>query len=674
MEKALSAKTRFNDAIAFLEQGDVDGALSLCRHVIQANPDDINMVALLGAIYLQRNDYSEAEKYLSQAIQLAPSFAKPHEDLGILLVNSGRFAAAVEVLQTAIRLEPSLELANFNLGKALSALGRGPEADKAFEASFELSPQRKSLAIAAKLHKEGKFEEAEHLYRRVLQEYPNNIDALRMLALIHLESSQFDSAERLLKRAIDLAPDFIAPLLDLGKILRDQERYLDAIVYLERAISLCPQAQVQPQVQAQTLILLASCYAPIGRIEEAIKRYTMCLELNPDHPAALLGLGHTLKTSGRVAEGIKSYRRCLSVKPENGETYWSLANLKTFSFTSDEIANMEKWLATEKLDDNSRVNFLFALGKAHEDKADFEQAWHYYKSGNDQQRMRVSYDPVQTEVLNDAIINVFDEELFAKYANSGHVSPAPIFILGLPRSGSTLLEQVLASHSMVEGTAELSYLSRVITSVNRNQVNGIKYPEAIRELNSKHLQTLGEDYLRLAQIHRHENKVFFIDKMPNNFPHIGMLQLMLPNAKIIDARRHPFDACLGNFRQLFAKGQAFTYDLQEIAEYYLQYQRLMDHWDTVLPGKVLHVQYEEVVTDFENQIRRLLEFCGLPWEDQCLQYYNSSRAVRTASSEQVRQPIYKTSLNFWRNYEMHLDELFSVLEPFRERYRCYEYF
>ena len=286
--------------------------------------------------------------------------------------------------------------------------------------------------------------------------------------------------------------------------------------------------------------------------------------------------------------------------------------------------------------------------------------------------MLVQYDPVHTETINDAIIEVFDRKLFEEKSGSGHPDPAPIFILGLPRSGSTLLEQVLSSHSQVEGTSELPYLGRVATSLNRNRPDGVNYPEAVRELAPDNFAALGEDYIRYAQLHRTEGKPFFVDKMPNNFPTIGFLHLILPNAKIIDARRHPLDACVGNFRQHYARGQTFAYDLTDIGEYYLQYQRMMDHWHEVLPDRVLTVQYEEVVTDFENQVRRILEYCRLPWEDNCIKFYETERPVRTASSEQVRQPIYTGALNFWRNYEGRLGELEEILEPIRDRYRKYE--
>jgi hypothetical protein len=311
----------------------------------------------------------------------------------------------------------------------------------------------------------------------------------------------------------------------------------------------------------------------------------------------------------------------------------------------------------------SEVNMLFALGKAWEDRGDYARAWGYYADGNAKRRQDEWYDPVNTEVLHDAIREVFNEKLLARRAGSGDPDPAPIFIVGLPRSGSTLLEQILASHSQVEGTAELPYIGRVAASLNLNRADGVNYPAAVRELDASHLRTLGQDYLRYAQLHRRRGTLHFIDKMPNNFPHLGLISLILPNARIIDARRDPLDTCVSCFRQLFARGQPFTYDLVDIGEYYLQYRKMMDHWQAVLPGRVLTVQYEELVGDFEKQVRRLLDYCGLPFEENCLRFHETERPVRTASSEQVRRPINAEAIGRWRHYEKHLDALKEVLQP-----------
>ncbi len=657
-------KATFEEALQLINNGRLQQAIDLCQRALERTPDDINMTALLGAVFLQANNYQAAEDYLKKAIDLAPAFAKPHEDLGILLVNLKREEEAIPLLQKAVRLDPSLESANFNLGKALAACGRGAEADKAYEAAFELNPERKAMAMAAEHHRRGEDDKAEQLYRQVLQKNPQNVDAMRLLALLACTANHFDDAERMLRKAIEVAPDFLGAYMDLGKILKDMDRLEEAIDCFRKAVALAPN-NFKPQMQ------LASTLAPAALNIEAVTAHQRALEITPNHPGALLGLGHALKTAGRQAEGIEAYEQCIKVRPDNGETYWSLANLKTYTFRDDQIEEMEQRVRSEGLDPNAEINFLFALGKAYEDRKEYEKSWQYYEEGNEKQRMSVGYDPVLTEIQNTDIINTFSKAFFDSHKGMGNPDPSPIFILGLPRSGSTLLEQIIASHSMVEGTSELPYLGRIATSMNRNRADGINYPEAVLELKDKHFDQLGEKYLQKAKMHRIEGKPFFIDKMPNNFPNIGLLHSILPNAKIIDARRHPLDSCFGNFKQLYAKGQNFTYDLSDIGEYFLQYQRMMDHWDEVLPGRVLHCQYEDTVNDLETQVKRVLEYCGLPWEEGCVNYHQNDRVVRTASSEQVRQPIYNKSIGTWRRYESGLEELVDVLEPILPLYEKY---
>lgn len=666
MSSPTAPRAVFNEAIELIGAGKPDQAAQLCGNSLQNFPNDVSLLGLLGVIFVKMNQPGQAERYLRKTIELAPSFAKPHEDLGMLLINLNRHDEAISLLQSATRLDPKSADAFFNLGKALAKVGRGREADEVFEAAFELTPSRKLLAEAARLHGEGKYDEAERVYRQILNTEPDNVDALRMLAMLAATAGHFDDAEKLLRQVITVAPDYFTAHMDLGRILKDQDRFEDAIIALRAAL------QIEPN-NAGTWFMLGATLAPAALTYEAVEAYQKSLELRPDSPPVLLGLGHVLKTIGQQDKGIAAYKRCIELKPDNGETYWSLANLKTFRFSDAELAQMEQRVQSGEIDHaSSEVNFHFALGKAYEDREEYDRAWHWYETGNQKQRQLVSYDPVETEVTNDALIEVFNGDFVQQMADQGCKDSSPIFVVGLPRSGSTLIEQILASHSMVEGTSELPYLARVGGSLNKNRADGINYPHAMRELSASHLQSLGQDYLKYAQMHRTEGAPRFIDKMPNNFPNLGLLSLILPNAKIIDARRHPLDSCLGNYRQLYAKGQDFTYDQTDIGEYFLQYQRLMDHWHTVLPGKILTLQYEENVVDLDNQVKRLLEFCELPWEDACLRFYETDRPVRTASSEQVRQPIYTGSVNFWRNYEDKLEELIEVLEPVRDQYRPFE--
>ena len=661
MSRLSSAKGRFDEIMELVERGEYGHAESLCRALMQKYPQDVNVLGLRGAVLVKLNRLPEAEGTLRQAIRIAPTFAKPHEDLGVVLLELGRPAEAAETLRRAIWLDPQLELAHFNLGRALALLGFAREADEAYEKSFSLNPERGRLARAAEHQRAGRLKEAERICRQVARANPQNVDALRMLGRLALAAGRNGEAERLLRRALRIAPDFAGALTDLGRALKEQSRFGEAIECFERLLALEPE-------NPQAWLHLGAALAPAGQTQRAIEAYERALALRPDFAGAQLGLGHALKTAGRQEAAVRAYRECIRRKPDSGESYWSLANLKTYRLGDADVAAMEERLRRDDLNHQSRVNFLYALAKAHEDREDYEAAWQRYVEGNALQRRQEKYDPVQTEVLHDDIIEVFDEAMLRSKAGQGDPDPAPIFIVGLPRSGSTLLEQILASHSQVEGTAELPYVGRVATSLNRNRAAGVNYPQAVRELEGEHLHALGEEYLALAAIHRVEGKPRFIDKMPNNFPAVGFLHLILPNATIIDARRHPLDACLGCFRQLFARGQTFTYDLTDIGEYFLEYERMMDHWHAVLPGKVLTVQYETLVGDFENEVRRLLAHCNLPFEDACLRFYETDRPVRTASSEQVRQPIHRRSVGYWRRYEDKLAALQEVLAPSLARY------
>jgi tetratricopeptide (TPR) repeat protein len=372
-------------------------------------------------------------------------------------------------------------------------------------------------------------------------------------------------------------------------------------------------------------------------------------------------MAHHLKTIGEQEKAIAWYRKSIEVGPDHAESYWSLANLKTFRFEDSEVDAMLRLLEDADLEDEPRAQVHNALGLEYEGRGDYERAFEHFSLCNIARRKSEYYDPVDTEDTHDRVIELFDEAFLARDAGSP-VEPTPIFVVGLPRSGSTLIEQILASHSQVEGTHELSDLSKVLRAMRRGRRREKRFPEVIAGLNARGWARIGEQYLERTEKYR-SGALFFIDKNPNNFIFIGLIRLAMPNAKIINARRHPLDSCLGSFKQLFASGQPFSYDMTELGEYYLQYQRLMDHWHRVLPDFVLDVHYEDVVGDLEGQVARLLEFCGLPFEEGCIRFHETRRAVKTASSEQVRQPIYSTSVNLWRNYERQLSDLAEILAP-----------
>ena len=511
------------------------------------------------------------------------------------------------------------------------------------------------MADAELAGRDGRFEDAEKNLREILSRQPGNIKAMRMLGTIALEANRWKAARRILERAVELAPNVAVGWTDLANLYLKQDRYDEALEKVRKAIEIAPDFAHAWVVQGNTL-------SRAQRHTEALEAYRKALEISPRNVGALSGCGHVLKTIGRQQEAIEAYRNCIRANPTYGETYWSLANLKTFEFEPDEVRLMTRLSVDESLADEPRVNMFLSLGKHYENEEDYDRAFEYYRRGNDLRRQNEIYDPVHTQVVHDRIIETFDRDFFDNHEGSGNPSPAPILIVGLPRSGSTLIEQILASHSQVEGTMELPDLGRMINALGRQSRGGAKYPEIVLKLDEEAIVGLGRQYLESTMRYRSDSP-HFIDKMPNNFPAVGFLQLILPNAKVINARRHPLDSCLGCYKQLFYRGQSFTYDQYELGHYYLQYQRIMDHWHDVLPGKVLDVQYEDMVADQEHQTRRLLEYCGLPWEDRCLRFYETDRPIHTASSEQVRQPIYTKAVNFWRNYEQHLGELIEILEP-----------
>lgn len=635
-------------------------AEQLCRSALADLPGEPNLSSLLGAALNRQGRGAEAEPLLRRSLEIEPGYAKGHEELGRSLLQLGRADDAIASLRRALELDPRLQSAQLTLIDALTEAGHAAEAGQVMQSFLRADPARELIAKAAEHHRAGRLEEAEEAYREVLKRNPRNLEALRLLGVIAISTEHYGQAEQLLKRAVDIAPDYLAAWIDLSRAQLERFDLTAALASIHRAEQLNPHS-VHVQVN------IANVLARSGKNEEAIAAYHRAIALKADATAACVGLGNTLRTVGRQAEAIEAYRRAAALRPELSEAWWSLSNLKTFRFEEAEIAAMERQLAAENLPDEARVQFSFALGKAYEDRGDHPRAFAFYDQGNRTRRAHESYDPVQTETINDRIIGVFDAAFLAAHAGGGDPDPAPIFIVGLPRTGSTLVEQILASHSMVDATHELPEGGRLINRINRERNDRVHYPEAVRDFDAGQWAALGRSYLEETRKYR-ADAPRFVDKMPNNFAIIGLLSLALPNAKFINTRRHPLDTCLSCYKQLFARGQPFTYDLMELGEYYLQYDRLMAHWHAVLPGRVLDVQYEDMVADQAGQTRRLLEYCGLPWEDACLQFHETERAIRTASSEQVRRPIYDSSLGIWRNYEQELAPLIEILAPVLARF------
>ena len=639
-----------------MRAGDPALAERICRQALNAFPRDANLLCLLGATLIRQDKAQQAEHTLSRAAQLYPTFSRAQEGLAEALILQGKLPEALEALERAEKLEPASASVKIKKGRVLDALGRNDEADTLYEESIRLTPNREDLVRGIRLQRMGNLREAERIYQAVLAKDPEDVDALRLLAGIAMQAKQHGDAEVLLARAVEIAPDFYQGWMDLGNAQREQDRLDEALESYRRAMRLKPELP-QPYTGAGMALGMA------GRHAEAIEMFEAGLAQGPAHAGALAGLGHVQKTVGDQAAAIDAYRRCVEHNPWHGEAWWSLANLKTYRFSAEDVATMEAEVAAERTNDEQRAHFQFALGKAYEDAGDHARAFEYYRQGNENRREREKYDPVQTIDMHDQCIEVFTREFFEQNAGRGDPRPDPIFIVGLPRSGSTLIEQILASHPDVEGTHELPDMSRVARSIGTGRQDRLSYPRAVRELGADDLARLGATYLDKTRRHRETDAPRFTDKLPNNFTHAGLISAILPNATIIDARRHPLDSCLGSYKQLFARGQPFTYDLFELGEFYLEYRRLMAHWHEVLPGSILEVQYETVVEDLEGQVRRILEHCGLAWHDDCLRFYETDRAVKTASSEQVRQPIYKGALHRWRHYETELEPLIEILAP-----------
>jgi tetratricopeptide (TPR) repeat protein len=418
---------------------------------------------------------------------------------------------------------------------------------------------------------------------------------------------------------------------------------------------------------------LANAYAQASYPEKSVETFRKAFEKGADSAGVYMSYAHVLKTVGDQDEALKAYRIAIAKQPDFGEVYWSMANLKIFEFEDEEVDAMESQLRDGNLTDNAEVHFRFALGKAYEDKCDYEKAWHYYDTGNKKQRPLVTHSPLELEDRQGEIIEIFSEAFIASNEANGFDAPDPILIVGLPRAGSTLVEQILASHSQVEGTSELPILGRIASGIGRYRSDNVGFPKALLELDPRDWRGYGEAYLEETSRHRLTERPYFTDKLPNNFSLVGFLHLVLPNAKVINARRHPLDSCLGAYKQLFAKGQNFTYDIEDLSQYYLNYHQMMQHWHDVLPGKVLDVHYEDTVTDLDAQVHRILEHCGLPFEESCVRFHETRRAVKTASSEQVRQPIYTGALGKWQKYRGHLsiwiDDLGEIIEELPESVR-----
>ena len=622
---------------------------------------DLLLITAISQRYLQR--IPDALETLDQLETLQPWFSRLYEERGLCYVGLKDAPKAIESLLIAVNINPALP-ASWRMLEGLYRLtGDLERATVAAEHMATLKALPPEVVRATSLFSDGDLGPAEQITRAFLLAHGDHPEAMRLLARIGLAHDALDDAETLLSGVLALAPDYRAARYDYAQTLIKRQKHRQAADHIEQLLALDP-------ANFDYRTLAATAAVGLGQHDRAIGIYRAMLEDTPASWDVPLWLGHALKTVGRTPEAIDAYRAAAAARPNFGDAYWSLANLKNYRFTDDEIARMAEQVAAETTNLEDRWHLCFALGKAFEDRDMPAEAWARYERGNALKRSASRCAPEVFETNTREQIRVCTPAFFQAREGWGDPRPDPIFILGLPRAGSTLLEQILASHSQVEGTQELADIQRVALELQGrgSDVETPRYPGTLANLSREHFARLGAAYLADTQVYR-TGKPVFIDKMPNNFRHIGLIHLMLPNAKIIDARREPMACCFSNLKQLFAQGQEFTYGPEDIARYYRTYLELMRHWDEVLPGRVLRVQHEDVVADLDSSVRRMLDYCGLPFEQACIDFHKTERSVRTPSSEQVRQPIFRDSLDQWKTYEPWLEPLKAALGDAVERYR-----
>ena len=623
------------------------------RAIQAAAPGDLQSLHLLGVALLDQDKAAAAVETLERVMRAAPEFAHGRVDLARAHRAAGNAARAREEVRRVLETDPRHHRAWLAYGDVLAALGQYPDALTAFERARLTDPQRAPIEAATAALVADDHRKAEELFRSILKQDPAHGAALCGLAALALSADRPIEAERLLRHALrqcaflPLAYRGLGPVLvRLGRLEEAQA----AVRYLEK---------IEPE-SPQTWVAIASVATRMLRLEEALEAYQRAALLKPDEAGLRISAGHLQKTLGKRPESEASYKEALQADPGRAEAWWSLADLKNYVFGDAEIDEMERLLSHDKRQRSNEAQLHFALGKAFEQRAEYSRAFVHYAEGNALRRQDEPFDIEVFERRCAKIRKVFDAGFFAANRGSGNPSSAPIFIVGLPRSGSTLLEQILASHSQVDGTMELPNILNMVAQFDDLAPGRDGYPDTVAQASAAQLTALGLRYLEETAPLR-SGRAHFTDKLPNNFSHIGLITAILPRAFVIDARRHPMDACFSTFKQHFAEGQTFSYDLSDLGRYYRCYLSLMDHWDAVLPGRVLHMQYEDVVREPETNIRRLLAHCGLPFEPACLNFHQTRRAVRTASAEQVRQPLYGSGVGYWRHFAGELEPLRQAL-------------
>jgi tetratricopeptide (TPR) repeat protein len=631
--------------------------------LLQASPENRDLLLLTASSLRHLMRIPEALAVLDRLERVQPRFSLLHQERGLCHVALKDAPRAIESLLKAVNINPALPMSWRMLEGVYRISGDAANAATAADHVATLKHLPPDIVTATSLFEDGDLDPSEAIIRAFLIKNGNHPDAMRLLARIGLARDVLDDAETLLEGVLALAPDYQAARFNYVQVLTKRHKYAPAREQLEQLLRGDP-------ANREYRALAATIAVGLGEHEKAIALYRGMLAEQPASPDVHLWMGHALKTIGRLPEAIESYRAAAAARPDFGDAYWSLANLKTYRFADEEIARMRTEESAARIALADRYHLCFGLGKAFEDRGEIAESWTFYERGNALKREESHYRPDVIEANTRRQIEICSRDFFVGRKGWGSPRPDPIFIVGLPRSGSTLLEQILASHSLVEGTHELSDVQNIVASLQGRDgdLDSPRYPAILSDLTRDDFLRLGEKYLADTRMYR-SGRPFFVDKMPNNFRHIGLMHLMLPNARIIDARREPMSCCFSNLKQLFAQGQEFSYSVDDIARYYRTYLELMEHWDEALPGRVLRVHHEDVVADLEGSVRRMLDYCGLEFETACIDFHKTNRSVRTPSSEQVRQPIFRDGLDHWKKYEPWLAPLKIALGNAPVRYR-----
>ena len=631
---------------------------ALLDEVLSAEPDNFEGRYTLAVLHRAQGQPENAKVLLEALVAEKPDFGRGFQELGLCELALKREPAAITAFEQAVEHDGSLIDSWKFLTTAYRRQGDTRAEQAAMQVDFLASLPNELRTVISYLAA-NRMGDAERLCRFFLQQNKTHVEGMRLMAEIATRTGVFDDAEFLLETVMELAPDHIEAEIQLAHVLLRRQRFHKAH---KRVTSIYNRNNnPSPQVKA----LYASVCFGVGENEEAIKTYQDMIRVSPNDPQLRVSLAHIYNATGESSKAVDLFKQAYSLKNDFGDAFWSLANTKSYRFTEAELTAMTHRVDSPSTPQLDKIQMHFALGKAHEDSKDFDTAFRHYQEGNALKRETSTHSKEQLDIRISSQLEVCTSDLFERLNGVGHDAPDPIFILGLPRAGSTLLEQILASHSKVDGTMELHDildLAKRLRGRDKSSDPSPRYPRILSDLPTERFTQFGQQFIEDTRAYR-GNAPFFIDKMPNNFFHIGLIKLILPNAKVIDARRHPMACCFSGYKQLFGEGQEFSYGLEEIGNYYRQYVDLMDHWNAVLPGFVLQVQHEDVIADLEGQVRRILDFCGLEFEEACVEFHKTKRTVRTPSAEQVRQPINTSGVDQWCNFEAHLDPLKRALGP-----------